>query len=111
RVLEALLPVMRAARLRLPTSAQLRRNWALYVDVGDREVRTVFATELGALPREQADGVLHALYLVSSSGAWDALRGDRRLGPEAAQSVMESSVRSLLAALTTRTTPCSEGPR
>ncbi len=104
RVLEALLPVMRASRLRLPTSAQLRRNWAWYVDVGDSEVRAVFGPELDGLPDDDAVRLLDALYLVSSSSAWDALRGDRGLSPSAARTVMESSVAALLV-------PVSEGPR
>lgn len=105
-VLDALLPVMRAARLRLPTSAQLRRNWAWYVEVGDAETRTVFAPELDRLAPDDAARLLDALYLVSSSGAWDALRGDRGLTPSQAQAVMESSVTALLS-----TAPRDEGPR
>lgn len=96
RVLEALLPVMRATRLRLPTSAQLRRNWALYVQVGDRETRAWFRPELDRMSDTDGGALLDALYLVSATGAWDALRGDRGLAPADAQSVMESSVGHLL---------------
>jgi hypothetical protein len=48
-VLEALMPVMRAARLREPTSPQLLKNRELYNKVGDDEVLQVFARELGPL--------------------------------------------------------------
>lgn len=96
RVLEALLPVMRATRLRLPSSSQLRANWAWYVDVGDREVEEVFAREVAPLTEDDARVLLDGLYLVSSASAWDALRGDRRLDPEAARAVLERSVTALL---------------
>src|SRR5687768_12619013 len=43
RVLEALLPVMRATRLREPASPQLLRNRFAYIEVGDAEIADVFA--------------------------------------------------------------------
>ena len=92
RVLEALLPVMRAARLREPTSPQLQRNRALFVEAGDAEVRDVFAPELECLDEAGQTALLHALYLVSSASAWEALRQDRGLDPAGAQDVVRTAV-------------------
>jgi hypothetical protein len=48
-VLEAVLPVLRAARLREHASAALRRNREIFAAAGDAEVRPVFAAELAPL--------------------------------------------------------------
>ncbi len=97
RVLEALLPVMRAARLREPTSPQLLRNRELFIKAGDAEVREVFAPELAALEPDARLRCLDALYLASSDPAWEALRHDRGLTPTGATAVMQRLVSSLLA--------------
>lgn len=96
RVLEALMPVMRAARLREPSSAQLQRNRALYNAVGDAEVSQVFARELGSLDEASRDRTLDALYLCSAAAAWEALRHDRGLDPDEATSVVRRLVRAVL---------------
>jgi AcrR family transcriptional regulator len=94
RVLEYLMPVMRATRIREPFSPQLARNRARYIASADAEVARVFASELSG-----ADGAktLDALYLATGGPAWDALRTDRHLGPEAAEAVMRRTVTALLA--------------
>lgn len=99
RVLEALLPVMRATRLRRPFSEQLDRNWSLYVSVGDAELTAVFAPELDPLPAGRREALLHALYLVASTPAWDALRDDRGLDAAQAAAVLRAGVERLLAPL------------
>ena len=96
RVLEALMPVMRATRLREPTSPQLLRNRELYIEAGDAEVGQVFARELAALDATARARCLDALYLASSGPAWEALRHDRGLSPEDARSVMCRLVTSVL---------------
>ena len=96
RVLEALMPVMRAARLREPTSPQLLRNRALYNKVGDDEVLRVFARELRALDDTARARRLDALYLCSAAAAWEALRHDRALNPDEATAVMRRLVRAAL---------------
>lgn len=96
RVHEALLPVMRGTRLQRPFSAQLDRNWSLFVEVGDDEVRHVFATELAALSPAGVADLLDRLYLVSSTAAWDVLRDDRGLDPAAAHRVLAAGVTALL---------------
>ncbi|MCW2665770.1 MAG: hypothetical protein JWN57_732, partial [Frankiales bacterium] len=42
-----------------------------------------------------AAALLHGLYCVCSAVAWDALRGDRGLDPEAAEAVLVSGVTAL----------------
>lgn len=96
KVLEALLPVMRAARLREPTSPQLLRNRELFIEAGDLEIADVFGAELAALPPAERARRLDALYLVSSGPAWESLRHDRRLPPQDAVEVVRHAVTSVL---------------
>ena len=96
RVLEALLPVMRAARLREPTSPQLLKNRHLYIEVGDAEVREVFATELAALDESAQARCLDELYLVSAASAWESLRHDRGLSPQDAVDRVRHAVTCVL---------------
>ena len=98
RVLEALLPVMRAARLREPTSPQLQRNRELFIEAGDLEIADVFGAELAALEPQQRSRCLDALYLASSGPAWEALRHDRGLTAQEASDVMRFGVTALLTA-------------
>lgn len=93
RVLEYLMPVMRATRIREPFSPQLARNRARYIASADAEVERVFAKELRGVggPR-----TLDALYLATGGPAWDALRTDRHLDPSEAEAVMRRTVTALL---------------
>jgi TetR/AcrR family transcriptional regulator of autoinduction and epiphytic fitness len=93
RVLEYLLPVMRATRLREPFSPQLLRNRHRYIASADAEVARVFAPELRGA---DAGELLDALYLATGGPAWDALRGDRGLDPDRALAVMRRTVAALL---------------
>lgn len=97
RVLEALLPVMRAARLREPSSPQLLENRRVVIAAGDAEVSQVFAAELGVLDAPGRARCLDALYLSSSGPAWEALRYDRGLSPQQATGVLQRSVAAVLA--------------
>ncbi len=105
RVLERLLPVMRATRLRVGSSQAVASNWRLYVEVGDDEVRSVFATELAGLSPEEQAALLDRLYLAASVSAWDVLRADRGLDPDAARDVLHDSVHALV----TATAPTAPG--
>jgi AcrR family transcriptional regulator len=96
RVLETLLPVMRAARLREPSSPQLLRNRELFIQAGDAEVSQVFAPELDALDSSARARTLDALYLAVSGPAWEALRHDRGLSPEQASAVVCRLVTAVL---------------
>jgi TetR/AcrR family transcriptional regulator of autoinduction and epiphytic fitness len=97
RVLEALLPVMRAARLREPTSPQLMANRALFIRVGEDEVRHVFGAELARLDDGGRRRLLDALYVAAAGPAWEVLRHDRGLDQDAARAVLEFTLLALLA--------------
>jgi TetR/AcrR family transcriptional regulator of autoinduction and epiphytic fitness len=96
RVLEALLPVARAARLREPTSPQLQRNREMFIAAGDAEVSDVFGPELDRLDATGRARLMDALYVASSAASWDVLRTDRGLDPEDAAGVMRRLVTDLL---------------
>ena len=96
RVLEYLMPVMRATRIREPFSPQLLRNRHRYIASADSEVARVFESELRRLPGEEASALLDALYLATGGPAWDALRGDRGLDADRALDVMRRTVTALL---------------
>ena len=98
RVLEKLMPVARAARLREPTSPQLMRNRRMFIEAGDRGVLDAFGPELDLLGPAERAARLDALYLVSSGPAWESLRYDRELSPEEATAVIRTSVRAVLTA-------------
>ena len=97
RVLEALLPVMRASRLREPTSPQLQRNRELFIEAGDAEVGQAFAPELAAMDEPARRACLDALYLAAGGPAWEALRHDRGLPVEESTGVLRQLVHALLA--------------
>ena len=90
-VLEALLPVMRAARLREHSSPVLAGNRRLFVQAGDEEVRAVFAVELASSPE-----TLHALYLVAGAAGWEGLRVDRGLDVAQATDLLRRTVSRLV---------------
>jgi len=94
RVLEYLMPVMRATRIREPFSPQLVRNRSRYIASADAEVAKVFARELAGASGPRT---LDALYLATGGPAWDALRTDRHLDPSDAEAVMRRTVTALLA--------------
>lgn len=96
RTLEWITPVRRAALLHEPFSDELRRARDAFGRAGDREVATVFATEIDRLPPPDDDEVRSALGMASGWNAWDALRSSGRPFDQAA-AVVHRTVRSLLA--------------
>ncbi len=96
RVLERLLPVARAARLRELTSAAMAANRVMFIDVGDDEVEMVFATELEGRDEEARRRLLDALFVVAGMPAWESLRYDRSMSPEQAQQHVERHLVALL---------------
>ena len=96
RVLEALLPVLRAARLREHASAALQRNRELFAAAGDAEVTGVFATELTPLEQAERAVVLSAFHVVAGGTAWELLRCHRGLDVEAATDVLRRTVRRIV---------------
>jgi AcrR family transcriptional regulator len=95
-VLEALLPVLRAARLREHASAALRRNREIFAEAGDAEVCAVFATELDPLAEAERAVVLSAFHVVAGGTAWELLRRERELDVEAATDVLRRTVRRIV---------------
>ncbi len=96
RVLEAVLPVLRAARLREHTSAALRRNREIFAAAGDAEVGVVFATELGPLAEAERAVVLSAFHVVAGGPAWELLRCHRDLDVDEAADVLRRTVRRIV---------------
>jgi AcrR family transcriptional regulator len=96
RVLEALLPVMRAARLREHASPALRRNRELFTAAGDAEVAAVFATELAALDPDEQQVLKSSLDLAAGGTAWELLRCGRGLDIAQAAEVVRRTVRRIV---------------
>ena len=96
RVLEKLLPVARAARLREPSSPALVANRALFIEAGDEEVSRVFARELQGRDGPARRRLLDAVFVVAGGPTWEVLRHDRGLSVQQAQEHVE---RLLVAAL------------
>ena len=94
-LLEALLPVMRAARLRAHLSPAIQATWDTYVDVSDADVSSVFARELDPLPPAARARMMAALF-IAAGPAWESLRRDRRLSVAECTACMQQTVTALL---------------
>jgi TetR/AcrR family transcriptional regulator of autoinduction and epiphytic fitness len=97
RMLEIIGPAARAAALREPFSAQLRRNRAWFIAGTREEIETLFAGELAAAKDGQAE-LLDALTVVTTWSSWSMLRDELHLDVDAAQAVMSRLVTALLGA-------------
>jgi hypothetical protein len=94
-------PAARAAALRLPYSAQLRRNRAVHNARTQAEIEAVFAPELAT-----GDGsLLRALVVNTTWPAWSVLRDDLGLDVAEATAVMTWTVGALLGCKGTLLTP------
>ena len=96
KVLEKLLPVMRAARLREPSSAALMSNRRRFIEVGDDEVARVFARELDAAEPAERGWLLDAVYVAAGAPTWELLRHDRELPVDAAREHLRRHLSALL---------------
>jgi TetR/AcrR family transcriptional regulator, regulator of autoinduction and epiphytic fitness len=96
RVLEKLMPVARATRLREPSSPALAANRVLFIGVGDEEARLVFAAELGGRDDAAARRLLDAVFVVAGGPTWEVLRHDRGLTVEQAREHVERQLTALL---------------
>jgi TetR/AcrR family transcriptional regulator, regulator of autoinduction and epiphytic fitness len=96
RVLEALLPVMRAARLREHSSPALRRNREMFTAAGDAEVSSVFRTELAPLDDDERRTMVTALQVAAGGTTWELLRHDRALPVAEAADLVRRTVRRLV---------------
>lgn len=98
RMLEALLPVIRAARLREHLSPAIQATWEVYVTASDADTGDAFARELAAVSPDEREGLMTALFVAAGGSAWDALRRTRGLPVEASTACMRRTVAALLAA-------------
>ncbi|MGI5151276.1 TetR/AcrR family transcriptional regulator [Plantactinospora sp. CA-294935] len=96
RLLQLIAPAARAAQLREPVSAALRRKRLRHVDRVRAEVEELFADELdrAGAGREQ---LVHALVASSMWPSWSMLRDGLGLGVQQARAVMARTVAALLA--------------
>jgi AcrR family transcriptional regulator len=96
RILELIAPSARAAQLKEPFSAQLRRNRAANIGRVQDEVNALFDAELTAAGsgREQ---LFHALIVASTWSAWSMMRDELKLDSDGALGIMTRTVSALLA--------------
>jgi AcrR family transcriptional regulator len=101
RLLQLIASAARAAQMREPVSAQLRRNRLKHIARVRAEVERLFANELeqAGPGREQ---LVNALVATSMWPTWSMLRDGLGLGVDNARSVMTRTVAALLADPTTR---------
>ena len=97
RMLEIIGPCARAAAVREPFSAQLRRNKAAHIARVRGELETLFAAEL-EMAGAGRESLVHALCVNSMWSAWSLLRDELALDVDAARGVMTRTVSALLAA-------------
>jgi TetR/AcrR family transcriptional regulator, regulator of autoinduction and epiphytic fitness len=95
RRLDLAAPAARASQLRLPYSAQLRRNRAVYVAIMRDELDLVFPAELDAAGADR-DKLVRALLVNTSWSAWSLLRDELGLPAADAAAVMIRAVCALL---------------
>jgi AcrR family transcriptional regulator len=95
RELEILSPAARAAVVREPFSAQLRRNRSAYLARLRAEVTQVFASEIGAAGPD-GDQLTDALVASSSFAVWNVLRDQLGLTEQGAAEVMLRCLTGLL---------------
>jgi AcrR family transcriptional regulator len=97
RMLEILAPAARAAVIREPFSAQLRRNRTIELDRVLAEIRALFAVELAAAGPGRGD--LEAALLTNATyRVWSQLRDQLDLDVPAATRVITRTVGALLGA-------------
>jgi TetR/AcrR family transcriptional regulator of autoinduction and epiphytic fitness len=94
-LLQLIAPSARAAQMREPVSAQLRRNRVKHIERIRAEVEELFAPELemAGTSREQ---LLHALIAATTWPAWSTLRDGLSLSVDEARGAMTRTVTALL---------------
>lgn len=96
RLHELIAPIRRSALLTEPFSKVVRERHTWMRGVVRREVRTVFARELAALPEAERRDRVAALRALLSFGYWDELRRHERLSVAAASRALCGALRALL---------------
>lgn len=97
RVLERMTPVRRASLLQEPFSPELRRARALFNQLGEDRIVTVFQCELDRLDDTQRASTIAALAAAGGWNCWDALRSTGRT-VEQARAAMKLLFSRVLAA-------------
>ncbi|MGI5237379.1 TetR/AcrR family transcriptional regulator [Dactylosporangium sp. CA-139066] len=97
RLLELIAPAARAARIREPFSAQLRKNRAWYLEIAREEIETLFAPELAAAGPGRRE-ILDALTVAATFAGWSMWRDELHLDVAGATAVMRRTVTALLSA-------------
>jgi TetR/AcrR family transcriptional regulator, regulator of autoinduction and epiphytic fitness len=105
RVLEKLLPVARAARLREPSSPALAANRVMFIAAGDAEAAAVFAAELDGRDAAARARLLDAVFVAAGGPTWEVLRHDRGLTPADAEAHVARTLTALLDPLAYREDP------
>lgn len=95
RLLELIAPAARAARIREPFSAQLRKNRQWYLQIARDELESLFAPELAAAG-PAAHEILDALTVAATFSGWSMLRDDLHLDVAGATAVLRRVVSGLL---------------
>ena len=97
RLLELIAPAARAARIREPFSAQLRRNRMWYLTSAREEIETLFAVELAATGDSAVRAqVLDALTVAVTFAGWSMWRDELHLDVPGATAVLRRVVSALL---------------
>jgi AcrR family transcriptional regulator len=95
RVLEAIMPVRRAAHLQEPFSSALHELLANARAVSRAEIARVFRTELSRRRGRSRDRLLDALDVACGSMTWEALRHHQGLSTADATDVVAETLASL----------------
>jgi TetR/AcrR family transcriptional regulator of autoinduction and epiphytic fitness len=95
RLLELIAPAARAARIREPFSAQLRKNRQWYLEIAREEIEELFAAELAAAGPARGE-VLDALTFATTFSGWSMWRDDLHLDVPGATAVLQRVVSALL---------------
>jgi hypothetical protein len=95
---EIIAPVRRAALLSEPFSKVIRERHAWMRAAARRQVRSVFAPELDALPEAERGDRIAALRALLSFSYWEELRRHGRLSTATASRVLRGAVDALLRA-------------
>ena len=95
RILEIIAPSARAAQLKEPFSAQLRRNRAANIGRVQKEISELFAAELDKAG-DGRDELFHALTVASTWAAWSMMRDELKLDVEQAGGIMKRTIYALL---------------
>ncbi|WP_426506178.1 TetR/AcrR family transcriptional regulator [Dactylosporangium sp. McL0621] len=97
RLLELIAPAARAARIREPFSAQLRKNRAWYLEIAREELQTLFGPELDAAGPARTE-IVDALTVAVTFAGWSMWRDELHLDVDGATAVLRRVVSALLPA-------------